>query len=184
MSVSTRSPGGVVVFQWDGVGPVPGISQPPRGAELLWHPLVVRPYLNLLAESSNPATLEGAAGSLQNLSAGNWKVPATWRSQSSWSSCCCYCCNCYCRCSNSVCVCVCLHMLTVLGLHPGSGAEGERSAHPGGAAANGQRPCGVLGGHGTAQHGPGRSQQGAHRCVTHKSLLSSELCALLLGLGF
>lgn len=45
-----------------------------RGAELLWHPVVVKPYLNLLAESSNPATLEGAAGSLQNLSAGNWKV--------------------------------------------------------------------------------------------------------------
>lgn len=36
--------------------------------------MVVKPYLNLLAESSNPATLEGAAGSLQNLSAGNWKV--------------------------------------------------------------------------------------------------------------
>uniref|UniRef100_A0A8C5A936 Plakophilin-4-like n=1 Tax=Gadus morhua TaxID=8049 RepID=A0A8C5A936_GADMO len=45
----------------------------PSGVELLWHPTVVRPYLNLLAESSNPATLEGAAGSLQNLSAGNWK---------------------------------------------------------------------------------------------------------------
>lgn len=41
---------------------------------MLWHPAVVKPYLTLLAESSNPATLEGAAGSLQNLSAGNWKV--------------------------------------------------------------------------------------------------------------
>lgn len=41
---------------------------------MLWHPSVVKPYLTLLAESSNPATLEGAAGSLQNLSAGNWKV--------------------------------------------------------------------------------------------------------------
>lgn len=60
--------------QWDDVGPIPGFSQPLRGAELLWHPMVVKPYLNLLAESSNPATLEGAAGSLQNLSAGNWKV--------------------------------------------------------------------------------------------------------------
>lgn len=38
--------------------------------------MVVKPYLNLLAESSNPATLEGAAGSLQNLSAGNWKFSA------------------------------------------------------------------------------------------------------------
>uniref|UniRef100_A0AAQ6A3A7 Plakophilin 4 n=1 Tax=Amphiprion ocellaris TaxID=80972 RepID=A0AAQ6A3A7_AMPOC len=64
------------VFQWDGVGPIPGFSQSLRGAELLWHPMVVKPYLNLLAESSNPATLEGAAGSLQNLSAGNWKFSA------------------------------------------------------------------------------------------------------------
>lgn len=64
----------VCSVQWDGVGPIPGFSQPQRGAELLWHPIVVKPYLNLLAESSNPATLEGAAGSLQNLSAGNWKV--------------------------------------------------------------------------------------------------------------
>ncbi|CAL8321496.1 unnamed protein product [Merluccius merluccius] len=58
---------------WDGVGPIPGFSKPPQGAEMLWHPGVVKPYLTLLAESSNPATLEGAAGSLQNLSAGNWK---------------------------------------------------------------------------------------------------------------
>uniref|UniRef100_A0A671VPM4 Plakophilin 4 n=1 Tax=Sparus aurata TaxID=8175 RepID=A0A671VPM4_SPAAU len=64
------------LVQWDGVGPIPGFSQPLRGAELLWHPMVVKPYLNLLAESSNPATLEGAAGSLQNLSAGNWKFSA------------------------------------------------------------------------------------------------------------
>ncbi|KAG7278717.1 hypothetical protein CRUP_023366 [Coryphaenoides rupestris] len=58
---------------WDGVGPIPGFSKAPQGAEMLWHPAVVKPYLTLLAESSNPATLEGAAGSLQNLSAGNWK---------------------------------------------------------------------------------------------------------------
>uniref|UniRef100_A0A668A2B7 Plakophilin 4 n=1 Tax=Myripristis murdjan TaxID=586833 RepID=A0A668A2B7_9TELE len=62
--------------KWDGVGPIPGFSQPLRGAEQLWHPAVVKPYLSLLAESSNPATLEGAAGSLQNLSAGNWKFSA------------------------------------------------------------------------------------------------------------
>uniref|UniRef100_A0A671P771 Plakophilin-4-like n=1 Tax=Sinocyclocheilus anshuiensis TaxID=1608454 RepID=A0A671P771_9TELE len=60
--------------QWDGVGPIPGFSKSPKGAEMLWHPSVVKPYLTLLAESSNPATLEGSAGSLQNLSAGNWKV--------------------------------------------------------------------------------------------------------------
>ncbi|XP_056282525.1 plakophilin-4 isoform X2 [Pseudoliparis swirei] len=61
---------------WDGVGPIPGFSKSPKGAEMLWHPSVVKPYLMLLAESSNPATLEGAAGSLQNLSAGNWKFAA------------------------------------------------------------------------------------------------------------
>ncbi|EHB06885.1 Plakophilin-4 [Heterocephalus glaber] len=43
---------------------------------MLWHPSVVKPYLTLLAESSNPGPLEGSAGSLQNLSAGNWKFAA------------------------------------------------------------------------------------------------------------
>lgn len=62
------------ISQWDGVGPIPGFSKSPKGVEMLWHPSVVKPYLTLLAESSNPATLEGSAGSLQNLSAGNWKV--------------------------------------------------------------------------------------------------------------
>uniref|UniRef100_A0A8C7IQV7 Plakophilin 4 n=1 Tax=Oncorhynchus kisutch TaxID=8019 RepID=A0A8C7IQV7_ONCKI len=62
--------------KWDGVGPIPGFGKPPLGAEMLWHPAVVKPYLSLLAESSNPATLEGSAGSLQNLSAGNWKFAA------------------------------------------------------------------------------------------------------------
>ncbi|XP_028972362.1 plakophilin-4 isoform X3 [Esox lucius] len=62
--------------KWDGVGPIPGFGKPPRGPEMLWHPTVVKPYLSLLAESSNPATLEGSAGSLQNLSAGNWKFAA------------------------------------------------------------------------------------------------------------
>ncbi|XP_062301492.1 plakophilin-4-like [Scomber scombrus] len=71
-----RKRGGWPDDKWDGVGPIPGFSQTMRGAELLWHPMVVKPYLNLLAESSNPATLEGAAGSLQNLSAGNWKFSA------------------------------------------------------------------------------------------------------------
>ncbi|KAK2516198.1 Pkp4 [Columba guinea] len=62
--------------KWDGVGPIPGFSKSPKGVEMLWHPSVVKPYLTLLAESSNPATLEGSAGSLQNLSAGNWKFAA------------------------------------------------------------------------------------------------------------
>ncbi|XP_067843525.1 plakophilin-4 [Heptranchias perlo] len=62
--------------QWDGVGPIPGFSKSPKGVGMLWHPSIVKPYLTLLAESSNPATLEGSAGSLQNLSAGNWKWAA------------------------------------------------------------------------------------------------------------
>ncbi|KAL2302056.1 hypothetical protein Nmel_009464 [Mimus melanotis] len=66
----------VLLSQWDGVGPIPGFSKSPKGVEMLWHPSVVKPYLTLLAESSNPATLEGSAGSLQNLSAGNWKFAA------------------------------------------------------------------------------------------------------------
>lgn len=43
---------------------------------MLWHPSIVKPYLTLLSECSNPDTLEGAAGALQNLAAGSWKV---WR---------------------------------------------------------------------------------------------------------
>lgn len=41
---------------------------------MLWHPSIVKPYLTLLSECSNPDTLEGAAGALQNLAAGSWKV--------------------------------------------------------------------------------------------------------------
>uniref|UniRef100_A0A8C2XDY9 Catenin delta 2 n=1 Tax=Cyclopterus lumpus TaxID=8103 RepID=A0A8C2XDY9_CYCLU len=62
--------------QWDGVGPFPDTAQPPKGVQMLWHPTIVKPYLTLLSECSNPDTLEGAAGALQNLAAGSWKV--TW----------------------------------------------------------------------------------------------------------
>ncbi|KAI2667631.1 Catenin delta-2 [Labeo rohita] len=41
--------------------------------QMLWHPSIVKPYLTLLSECSNPDTLEGAAGALQNLAAGSWK---------------------------------------------------------------------------------------------------------------
>uniref|UniRef100_A0AAY5EXJ8 Catenin (cadherin-associated protein), delta 2b n=1 Tax=Electrophorus electricus TaxID=8005 RepID=A0AAY5EXJ8_ELEEL len=60
--------------QWDGVGPFPDSADPPKGLQMLWHPSVVKPYLTLLSECSNPDTLEGAAGALQNLAAGSWKV--------------------------------------------------------------------------------------------------------------
>ncbi|XP_031419030.1 catenin delta-2b isoform X4 [Clupea harengus] len=67
--------------QWDGVGPFPDSSDPPKGLQMLWHPSIVKPYLTLLSECSNPDTLEGAAGALQNLAAGSWKVgpaPKPW----------------------------------------------------------------------------------------------------------
>nr|DBA24720.1 TPA: hypothetical protein GDO54_012340 [Pyxicephalus adspersus] len=59
--------------QWDGVGPFPDCVDPPKGIQMLWHPSIVKPYLTLLSECSNPDTLEGAAGALQNLAAGSWK---------------------------------------------------------------------------------------------------------------
>uniref|UniRef100_A0A672N6D8 Catenin delta-2-like n=1 Tax=Sinocyclocheilus grahami TaxID=75366 RepID=A0A672N6D8_SINGR len=64
--------------QWDGVGPLPDTAEPPKGIQMLWHPSIVKPYLTLLSECSNPDTLEGAAGALQNLAAGSWKVSPTW----------------------------------------------------------------------------------------------------------
>ncbi|XP_009574822.1 PREDICTED: catenin delta-2-like, partial [Fulmarus glacialis] len=60
--------------QWDGVGPLPDCAEPPKGIQMLWHPSIVKPYLTLLSECSNPDTLEGAAGALQNLAAGSWKT--------------------------------------------------------------------------------------------------------------
>ncbi|KAJ0058953.1 hypothetical protein NL108_003287, partial [Boleophthalmus pectinirostris] len=59
--------------QWDGVGPFPDLAEPPKGIQMLWHPTIVKPYLTLLSECSNPDTLEGAAGALQNLAAGSWR---------------------------------------------------------------------------------------------------------------
>ncbi|XP_073443729.1 catenin delta-2 isoform X4 [Dendrobates tinctorius] len=56
-----------------GAGPFPECADPPKGIQMLWHPSIVKPYLILLSECSNPDTLEGAAGALQNLAAGSWK---------------------------------------------------------------------------------------------------------------
>uniref|UniRef100_A0A671VRE6 Catenin delta 2 n=1 Tax=Sparus aurata TaxID=8175 RepID=A0A671VRE6_SPAAU len=70
--------------QWDGVGPFPDTAEPPKGVQMLWHPTIVKPYLTLLSECSNPDTLEGAAGALQNLAAGSWKV-AVREGKFSWS---------------------------------------------------------------------------------------------------
>ncbi|XP_073443727.1 catenin delta-2 isoform X2 [Dendrobates tinctorius] len=59
--------------QCGGAGPFPECADPPKGIQMLWHPSIVKPYLILLSECSNPDTLEGAAGALQNLAAGSWK---------------------------------------------------------------------------------------------------------------
>uniref|UniRef100_A0A8C2JZA0 Catenin (cadherin-associated protein), delta 2a n=1 Tax=Cyprinus carpio TaxID=7962 RepID=A0A8C2JZA0_CYPCA len=76
--------------QWDGVGPLPDTAEPPKGIQMLWHPSIVKPYLTLLSECSNPDTLEGAAGALQNLAAGSWKVSPTvsqlvYKARDGWS---------------------------------------------------------------------------------------------------
>uniref|UniRef100_A0A667Z5F5 Catenin delta 2 n=1 Tax=Myripristis murdjan TaxID=586833 RepID=A0A667Z5F5_9TELE len=68
--------------QWDGVGPFPDTAEPPKGVQMLWHPTIVKPYLTLLSECSNPDTLEGAAGALQNLAAGSWKIELVYMHQS------------------------------------------------------------------------------------------------------
>ena len=49
-------------------------KDPVFGLPLLWQPEIVRSYLSTLAQSSNPETLEGAAGAIHNLSACTWRV--------------------------------------------------------------------------------------------------------------
>lgn len=46
----------------------------PKGADLLWQPEIVQPYLALLSGCSNPETLEASAGAIQNLSACYWQA--------------------------------------------------------------------------------------------------------------
>ena len=56
-------------------------KEPVQGVELLWHPEIIRPYLSILAEASNPETLEGAAGAIHNLTACRWRVSSLRRSE-------------------------------------------------------------------------------------------------------
>ena len=44
----------------------------------LWQPDIVRVYLPLLKDCTNPDTLEAAAGAIQNLAAGDWQVMTMW----------------------------------------------------------------------------------------------------------
>ena len=48
--------------------------EPVEGVELLWQPEIVRSYLSIMAEASNPETLEGSAGAIHNLTACAWRV--------------------------------------------------------------------------------------------------------------
>ena len=50
-----------------------------RAMSALWQPDIVCVYLPLLKDCTNPDTLEAAAGAIQNLSAGDWKVSACTR---------------------------------------------------------------------------------------------------------
>lgn len=56
-----------------GISNVANSAQPVSGKDLLWQPDVVKPYLALLAGSSNSETLEAAAGAIQNLAACYWQ---------------------------------------------------------------------------------------------------------------
>ncbi|KAM4676933.1 plakophilin-2 [Discoglossus pictus] len=47
----------------------------PRGVEWLWHSIVIRMYLSLIAQSSRNYTLEASLGALQNLTAGTGPMP-------------------------------------------------------------------------------------------------------------
>lgn len=54
--------------------------EPVEGVELLWQPEIVRSYLSIMAEASNPETLEGSAGAIHNLTACGWRWSMVVRS--------------------------------------------------------------------------------------------------------
>ena len=45
----------------------------------LYHPSIIRSYLQLMMETQNSDTLEGLAGAIQNLTAGQWQFSAVLR---------------------------------------------------------------------------------------------------------
>ncbi|XP_073234690.1 uncharacterized protein [Porites lutea] len=53
---------------------------PVEGVELLWQPEIVKSYLSIMAESSNPETLEGSTGAVHNLTACGWRWSMVARS--------------------------------------------------------------------------------------------------------
>ena len=53
---------------------IPETDPHARGVEVFWQPLMVNICITLMRESSDPDTLEAAAGTLQNMCAGNYFV--------------------------------------------------------------------------------------------------------------
>ncbi|XP_030848570.1 catenin delta-2 isoform X1 [Strongylocentrotus purpuratus] len=58
---------------WNPSQPIPNLKKDVRGVEKLWQPSIINPYLIVLSECSRPASLEAAAGTLQNVTAGEWQ---------------------------------------------------------------------------------------------------------------
>lgn len=50
----------------------------PKGVEWLWHSIVIRMYLSLIAKSVRNYTQEASLGALQNLTAGSGPVSIHW----------------------------------------------------------------------------------------------------------
>ncbi|XP_074126675.1 plakophilin-2 [Sminthopsis crassicaudata] len=56
--------------------PLPEEKSNPKGVEWLWHSIVIRMYLSLIAKSIRNYTQEASLGALQNLTAGSGPMPA------------------------------------------------------------------------------------------------------------
>ncbi|XP_060161598.1 plakophilin-2 isoform X2 [Globicephala melas] len=57
--------------------PMPEEKSNPKGVEWLWHSIVIRMYLSLIAKSVRNYTQEASLGALQNLTAGSGPMPAS-----------------------------------------------------------------------------------------------------------
>lgn len=55
--------------------PIPEEKSNPKGVEWLWHSIVIRMYLSLIAKSVRNYTQEASLGALQNLTAGSGPMP-------------------------------------------------------------------------------------------------------------
>ncbi|KAM8801721.1 plakophilin-2 [Rhynchonycteris naso] len=57
--------------------PMPEEKSNPKGVEWLWHSIVIRMYLSLIAKSVRSYTQEASLGALQNLTAGSGPMPVS-----------------------------------------------------------------------------------------------------------